>query len=62
MASDAEHLFMFVGNLFIFFGETSIQVFSPFLKIESFIAVVELWEYIYYYFICMRDSNCVSDT
>ena len=30
MTNDAEHLFMFVGHLSIFFGEMSIQVLSSF--------------------------------
>ena len=33
MASDAEHLFMSLGPLYVLLGEVSVQVFCPFKKI-----------------------------
>ena len=32
MASDAEHLFMSLGPLYVFLGEVSVQVFCPFFN------------------------------
>ena len=33
MITDIDHLFMFIGHLYFFFGEMSIQVLCPFFKL-----------------------------
>ena len=51
IASDVEHLFyIFVGHLYVFLGEVSVQVFCPFFDwIVCFVVVIESYEFIVYF-------------
>ena len=42
--SDTEHLFMFVSHLYVFFGEMSVEVFSPLFDWVACFSGTELYE------------------
>ena len=47
MASDAEHLFMSLGPLYVFLGEVSVQVLCPFFNWVVCLPGVESCEFFY---------------
>ena len=49
MASDAEHLFMYLGPLYVFLGEVSVQVLCPFFNWVICLPGVELCEFFIYF-------------
>ena len=49
MASDAEHLFMSLGPLYVFFGEVSVQVLCPFFNWIVYLPGVESYEFFIYF-------------
>ena len=49
MASDAEHLFMSLGPLYVFLGEVSVQVLCPFFNWVVCLPGVELCEFYIYF-------------
>ena len=49
MASDAEHLFMSLGPLYVFLGEVSVQVLCPFLNWIICLPGVESCEFFIYF-------------
>ena len=49
MASDAQHLFMSLGPLFVFPGEVSLQAFCPFFNWVVCLPGVESCEFFIYF-------------
>ena len=49
MASDAEHLFMSLGPLYVLLGKVSVQVFCPFFNWVVCVPGVELCEFFIYF-------------
>ena len=49
MASDAEHLFMSLGPLYVFLGEVSVQVLCPFFNSVVCLPGVESCEFFIYF-------------
>ena len=49
MASDAEHLFMSLGSLYVLLGEVSVQVLCPFFNLIVCLPGVESYEFFIYF-------------
>ena len=49
MASDAEHLFMSLGPLYVFLGEVSVQVLCPLINWVVCLPGVESCEFFIYF-------------
>ena len=47
--SDVEHLFMFLGHLYVFFGEMSVWVFFPLFDWVVCFSGIELYELLVYF-------------